>query len=126
MIETKMLRLKAAYFSLRQRGEEITQRGEKINVSANIGACSMSNGILIENQKFVTGIYSRKLGAKKFQFFLFFSFFDNPFSTAGLKRSLTSVDLPDPDTPVMHVKTLKGISIEMFLRLCMWALRIDI
>ena len=37
---------------------------------------------------------------------------------AGASTSCTSVDLPDPLTPVMHTSRLSGISTSMFFRLC--------
>jgi hypothetical protein len=36
--------------------------------------------------------------------------------------SKASVDLPEPDTPVMTVKRSRGISTSMFFRLCSRAL----
>src|SRR5262245_46263647 len=43
---------------------------------------------------------------------------------ASNKQSWTSVDLPEPETPVMQVIMPSGISTSMFLRLCFAALRI--
>src|SRR5574344_112671 len=37
---------------------------------------------------------------------------------AGQNTSLKSVDLPEPDTPVIQVKTPRGISIEISFKLC--------
>ena len=38
--------------------------------------------------------------------------------SAGYKTSLIKVDLPEPDTPVMHVNVPSFTSIPTFLRLC--------
>src|SRR3989338_6335012 len=40
------------------------------------------------------------------------------FATERYKISFTSVDLPEPDTPVTHTNRRNGISTSMFLRLC--------
>jgi hypothetical protein len=38
--------------------------------------------------------------------------------SAGYSTSCTSVDLPEPDTPVTQTRRCSGISTSMFFRLC--------
>jgi excinuclease ABC subunit A len=47
------------------------------------------------------------------------------FATDLNNTSLTSVDLPEPDTPVTHVSTPSGTRTSMFFRLCCLARRIS-
>ena len=47
------------------------------------------------------------------------------FNSAAYRTSWTSVDLPDPETPVTHTSRCSGIVTSMFLRLCSSAPRIS-
>ncbi len=80
-LKLKFLGLKAPRSGFGKRGEEIAERGEQIDVGADVGAVGLSDGILVEDEELVEMVHPAKRSAEVGHFFG--SFCAAPFAAEG-------------------------------------------
>ena len=115
MVVAEMLGLQPFGFGEGQHGEEFAQAGKDIDIGADVGADGVADRVLVDGEHLVEWLDARNVCVP-------LSCDDivaqsRPCWMAGSRTWCSSVDLPDPETPVRQVMTPMGMSTSIFFRL---------